>query len=228
MHCEQRARCAERRAVVAPHAGAVTYFTASGVVEGRAADAESERGQHMERRHFTRMDESGQEQWMYILAETQAAQHNVPKEILRMLRSLDGVYAGFGVSQLHHALQTATMARKDNAPDEMVLAALCHDIGKAISIPNHAEIGASIVRKYVSNDTYQILLTHQDFQGRHYYEFFGQPGNLRERHKHEPWFAAAETFTDVWDQAAFDPAYKVLPLAEFEPLVEQFFGSFKM
>jgi predicted HD phosphohydrolase len=182
----------------------------------------------MERRHFTRMDGSDQQQWMYILTETQAAQRNVPKEILRMLRSLDSVYAGFGVSQLHHALQTATMARRDNASDELVLAALCHDIGKAISIPNHAEIGAAIVRKYVSPDTYQILLTHQDFQGRHYYEYFGQPGTMRERYKDEPWFSAAETFTDVWDQAAFDPAYKVLPLAEFEPLVEQFFGSFKM
>ena len=58
--------------------------------------------------------------------------------------------------------------------------------------------------------------------------YFGQPGNLREQYKNEPWFALAETFTDVWDQAAFDPAYKVLPLEEFEPLVRQFFGAFKM
>ena len=182
----------------------------------------------MQRQHFTRMDQSDREQWSFIYQETVRVQAEVPAQILRMLRSVDDVYAGFGVSQLHHALQTATMARRDNASDELVLAALCHDIGKAISIPNHAEIGASIVRKYVSPDTHQILLTHQDFQGRHYYEFFGQPGSLRERYKNEPWFSTAETFTDVWDQAAFDPAYKVLPLAEFEPLVEQFFGSFKM
>ena len=36
-------------------------------------------------------------------------------------------------------------------------------------------------RKYVSPDTHQIVLTHQDFQGRHYYEYFGQPGTLREQ-----------------------------------------------
>lgn len=181
-----------------------------------------------ERRHFTRMDQSDRDQWQYIAEQTFAAQEQVPRSILAMLRSLGDVYAGFGVSQLHHALQTATMARRDNASDEVVLAALCHDIGKAISIPNHAEIGASILRKYVSENTYKVILTHQDFQGRHYYEYFGQPSNLREHYKSEPWFGLAETFTDVWDQAAFDPAYKVLPLEEFEPLVRQFFGAFKM
>jgi predicted HD phosphohydrolase len=100
-----------------------------------------------ERRHFTRMDQSDRDQWQYIAEQTFAVQEQVPRSILAMLRSLGDVYAGFGVSQLHHALQTATMARRDNASDEVVLAALCHDIGKAISIPNHAEIAASILRK---------------------------------------------------------------------------------
>jgi predicted HD phosphohydrolase len=182
----------------------------------------------MERQHFTRMDASDREQWNFIYQETVRVQEQVPQQILSMLRSLGDVYAGFGVSQLHHALQTATMARRDNASDEMVLAALCHDVGKAISIPNHAEISAAILRKYVSKDTHQIILTHQDFQGRHYYEYFGQSGALRERHKDEPWYAAAEIFTDSWDQAAFDPTYRVLPLEEFTPLVTQFFGAYRM
>jgi len=182
----------------------------------------------MERQHFTRMDESNRDQWMFIGEETVKAQQEVPVAILRLLRQLENIYGGFGVSQLHHALQTATMAKRANATDEVVLASLCHDLGKAISIPNHAEISASILRKYVSNDVYQVILTHQDFQGRHYYEYFGQPKNLRERYAKEPWFALAEQFTDEWDQAAFDPKYKVLPLSEFEPLVRQFFGAFKL
>ncbi|MDD9934244.1 MAG: HD domain-containing protein [Myxococcales bacterium] len=182
----------------------------------------------MAREHFTRMDQSSEAQWQFILSETQQEQSLVPDRILAMLRSLDKVYGGFGVSQLHHALQTATMARRDNASDEVVLAALCHDIGKAISIPNHAQIGAEIVRKYVSEHTYHVLRTHQDFQGRHYYEYFGQPGNLRDAYRNEPWFALAEQFTDEWDQQAFDPAYKVLPLEELEPLVRQFFGTFQI
>jgi predicted HD phosphohydrolase len=178
--------------------------------------------------HFTRMDHSTRDQWQHIATETMRIQEDVPKQIVSMLERLDDVYGGFGVSQLHHALQTATMAKRDNASDEIVLASLCHDIGKAISIPNHGEISASILKKYVSVDTYQIVLTHQDFQGRHYYEFFGQPSNLRESYKNEPWFALAEQFTDEWDQAAFDPKYPVLPLSEFVPLVRQFFGQFRM
>ncbi len=178
--------------------------------------------------HFTRMDESNLEQWSHIALETQKAQQDVPEGILQLLRQLGDLYGGFGVSQLHHALQTATMARRANASDEVVLAALCHDLGKAISIPNHAEISAAILRKYVSDDVYQVVLTHQDFQGRHYYAHFGQPSNLRERYRHEPWYALAERFTDEWDQAAFDPSYPVLPLQEFEPLVRQRFSVFRM
>jgi predicted HD phosphohydrolase len=182
----------------------------------------------MERQHFTRMDESTREQWGFIAEETMKQQQNVPGEILGMLRRLEGLYAGFGVDQLHHVLQTATMARRANASDEIVLCALCHDMGKVISIANHGEIAASILKKVVSPEAYQVVRTHQDFQGRHYYEHFGQPSNLRDQYRAEPWFALAEQFTDEWDQAAFDPKYKVLPLAEFEPLVQQFFGTFRM
>lgn len=182
----------------------------------------------MDRQHFTRMDESSREQWMFIAEETYKEQENVPLGVLQMLRKLGDIYGGFGVSQLHHALQTATMAKRANATDEVVLASLCHDVGKAISIPNHGEISASILRKYVSPDVYQVILTHQDFQGRHYYEFFGQPANLRDQYRAQPWFALAEKFTDEWDQLAFDPKYPVLPLEEFEPLVRQFFGTFKL
>ena len=178
--------------------------------------------------HFTRMDHSTREQWQHIAEETMRVQASVPAQIVSLLEQLDTLHGGFGVSQLHHALQTATMAKRDNASDEMVLASLCHDLGKAISIPNHGEISASILRKYVSEDTHKIILTHQDFQGRHYYEFFGQPANLRESYRNEPWFAAAEQFADEWDQAAFDPKYPVLPLSEFVPLVRQFFGQFRL
>jgi predicted HD phosphohydrolase len=177
---------------------------------------------------FTRMDEGTRDEWMAIGKATMDLQAEVPKRILSMLRDLEHVRGGFGVTQLHHALQTATMARRAHASDELVLIALCHDIGKGISIPNHAAIAAEIVRPYVSKDAYQILRTHQEFQGRHYFQYFGASTTLRDRHREEPWFAQAEQFTDEWDQAAFDPDYPVLPLSEFEPLVQQFFGRFPL
>jgi predicted HD phosphohydrolase len=175
---------------------------------------------------FTRMDESTRDEWMTIGRATMQVQNDVPLQIVGMLRKLEGFHAGFGVDQLHHALQTATMAKRANASDEMILGSLCHDIGKVISIPNHGAIGAEILKAYVPSDVYHVLRTHQDFQGRHYYGHFGKSPTLRDNYKNEPWFALAEQFTDEWDQAAFDPAYKVLPLAEFEPLIKQFFGRY--
>lgn len=175
---------------------------------------------------FVRMDHSSQADWQKILVATVEHQPAMSARLLDMLRSFRGLHLGFGVDQLHHALQTATMARRDNASDEMVVCALLHDVGKYISVANHGQIAAEILKPFVSNDAYQIVRTHQDFQGRHYYAHFGMDPNLRERHRNEPWFALAERFTDVWDQAAFDPTYKVLPLEEFQPLVRQYFDRF--
>jgi predicted HD phosphohydrolase len=177
---------------------------------------------------FTRMDDSSRHEWMLIGRATMDLQKQVPEQVLSMLRSMQGLHAGFGVDQLHHALQTASMAKRANASDEVVLAALCHDVGKVISIPNHAAIAAEMLKPYVSEPVYHVLRTHQDFQGRHYYAHFGMSPTLREQYENEPWFALAEKFTDEWDQAAFDPSYAVLPLEEFEPLVRQLMGRFPL
>jgi predicted HD phosphohydrolase len=187
-----------------------------------------ETGESGARASFTRMDQGTRDEWYAIGRATLGVQGNVAERMLHMLRSFDDLYVGFRVSQLHHALQTATIARRANASDELVLAALCHDVGKYISIANHAAIAAEILRPYVSDDVYKIVLTHQDFQGRHYFEHFGKSGALRDKHRGEPWFALAERFTDEWDQAAFDPAYPVLPLEEFEPLVRHAFARYPM
>ena len=122
---------------------------------------------------FTRMDESTAEQWAVIGAETTQNQGRVADRILDMLRSLEAVTDGFAVDQLVHSCQTATRAERAGAEPEVVFAALCHDIGKAVSVPNHPRIAAEILRPYVSDDVYQMVLTHQDFQGRHYYHHFG-------------------------------------------------------
>ena len=110
-----------------------------------------------------------------------AHQPNVAKRLLDMLKSFDGVHLGFGVDQLHHMLQTATMAKRANAKDEIVLCALLHDVGKFVSVANHGGIAAEMLKPYVSSDAYQVVKTHQDFQGKHYYEHFGMASDLRER-----------------------------------------------
>src|SRR6202022_1200018 len=89
---------------------------------------------------FTRMDESTAEQWAVIGAETFQNQGRVADRVLLLLRSLSDIVDGFATDQLTHCLQTATLAERAGADDDVVIAALCHDIGKAISVPNHPRI----------------------------------------------------------------------------------------
>ena len=86
---------------------------------------------------FRRMDESTAEQWAEIGAQTAERQARVATQVLGMLEALGDITDGFAVDQLRHSLQTATRAEESGADPEMVVAALCHDIGKYISVPNH-------------------------------------------------------------------------------------------
>lgn len=177
---------------------------------------------------FTRMDTSTAEQWAVIGAETAKNQGRVADRVLDMLRSLGSIVDGFSTDQLTHCLQTATRAERDGADPDVVVASLCHDIGKAISVPNHPAIAAEILKPYVRTEVYDMIRVHQDFQGRHYYAHFGGDPDAREKHRDalDPeTFTLAEQFADDWDQVAFDPAYDTLPLEHFEPLVRKVFGA---
>ncbi len=173
---------------------------------------------------FTRMDESTAEQWAVIGRETAANQARVADSILAMLRSLASVTDGFATDQLTHCLQTATLAEQAGADEELVVASLCHDVGKAVSVPNHAAIAAEMLKPYVRPDVYWMLKVHQDFQGKHYYHHFGGNPDAREQYVGHPAFDMTATFTDDWDQVAFDPDYPTLPLEHFEPMVRRVFG----
>jgi predicted HD phosphohydrolase len=173
---------------------------------------------------FTRMDQSTAEEWAEIGRQTRVNQGRVADRILDLLRSLTSITDGFATDQLTHCLQTATLAEQAGADEEVVVASLCHDIGKAISVPNHAAIGAELLKPYVRPDVYWMLRTHQDFQGRHYYHHFGLDPNAREQYRGEPWFELTERFTDEWDQVAFDPDGPTLPLEHFEPAVRRVFA----
>jgi predicted HD phosphohydrolase len=173
---------------------------------------------------FTRMDESTQEQWAHIGAETMKRQQHGGERVLALLRSLADITDGFATDQLTHCLQTATRAERAGADPEVVVASLCHDIGKAISVPNHPAIGAEILKPYVREEVYSMILAHQDFQGRHYYQHFGGDPDAREKYRGRPWFDLAARFADDWDQISFDPDYDTEALEHFEPLVNEIFA----
>lgn len=174
---------------------------------------------------FRRMDEGTKADWDRIAIQSVDAWAVVPDRILGQLRSLRGITVGFGVDQLEHALQTATRAERAGGDKEIVAAALCHDIAKAISEPNHPAVAAELLRPYVRDEVAWMVQVHQNFQGRYYYEYLGKDPDAREQHRGHPAYDLAEQFADEWDQTSFDPAYDTLPLEHFEPLVREIFAA---
>lgn len=173
---------------------------------------------------FTSMDVSTAEQWQAIMTTTLENQPRVAERVLAMLRSLSEITDGFAVDQLTHSLQTATRAERAGADDEVVVASVCHDIGKAVSIHNHPGIAAEILKPYVREEVYWMIRTHQDFQGKHYYRYMHMDPDAREQYRGQPWYELAERFADDWDQTSFDPNYPTESLEHFEPRVRQVFG----
>lgn len=170
---------------------------------------------------FTRMDRSTKDHWDQIALESIDAWSLVPDRVLTLLRSLGDITTGFAVDQLTHALQTATRAERAGADEEIVVAALCHDIGKAISEPNHSEVAAALLKPFVRDDVVFMIQVHQDFQGRHYYAHQNRDPNLRDRYRDHPAYLLAERFADEWDQTSFDPDYDTLPLEHFSPTLRR-------
>jgi len=174
---------------------------------------------------FPSMDVSTREQWDQIARESVDDWANVPDRMLGMLRDLSGITNGFAVDQLTHVCQTAARAERAGADAEVVVAALCHDIGKAISEPNHPAIAAALLKPYVREDVAWMIEVHQDFQGRHYYAFLGKDPDARQQYVGHPSYDLAERFADEWDQTSFDPDYDTLPLEHFAPLIREVFSA---
>jgi predicted HD phosphohydrolase len=174
---------------------------------------------------FRRMEEARVDQWHRIDELERQARPRVAERILRLLESLASISDGFLVDRLTHCLQTAARAERSGADAEFVVAALCHDVGMAISGENHAAIAAEILRPYVRDEIVDVVRTHDVFQGRYYFPLFGQDGDAYLQFRDEPWFPLATRFSDEWDQGSFDPDYDTPSLAHFEPLVRRIFAE---
>jgi predicted HD phosphohydrolase len=175
---------------------------------------------------FTDMRNGTAQDWAHIAAEHGRHQKSAAaRQIMDSLARLAGIEVGFAATQLTHSLMAGTLARRSGAGDEEVVAALCHDLGKLFSIPNHGPIAAEMLKPYVREDIYHAVYWHQEFQGRYYFEHLGKDPEGRERFKDESWYAFAEKLVDEWDAPAFDPGFDVDPLESFEPEVARVFAS---
>ncbi len=173
---------------------------------------------------FTSMAEGTRED--YELLERLEARFaaGTADRVLAQLRALDGSLSGYQVDRLEHSLQCATRAHRDGASEELVVAALLHDIGDLLSPYNHSELAAAVLRPYVSEQTYRIVRHHGLFQSYYYAHHIGGDRHARDAYRGHPWYQDAVDFCHRWDQPSFDPDYQSLPLEFFEPMVRRIFA----
>jgi predicted HD phosphohydrolase len=186
------------------------------------ADVEHHEEHHAEpRAKFRAMTEGTQEDWATIAGHFVPFAADVATRVLDHLKLLDGDYGGFPVDRLTHSLQTATRAYRDGRPETYVVMALLHDIGDTLGSYNHPDVGAAIVKPFVTEEEHWICANHGAFQGYYYFHYLGMDRNAREAFRGNPHFAACEEFCAKYDQAAFDPDYDSETLAFFEPMVRR-------
>jgi predicted HD phosphohydrolase len=173
---------------------------------------------------FTAMKHGTREDYLLLDQSERDLAKGLPDRLLAALGALGHSLEGYQVSRLEHSLQTASRAERAGADEELVVAALLHDIGDALAPYNHAEIAAGILRPYVRPEVTWIVEQHGLFQAYYYAHHMGGDRNMRERHRGHRWFEACAAFCEEWDQASFDPAYPTLPLGHFEPLVRRIFS----
>ncbi len=144
--------------------------------------------------------------------------------VLAHLRELTGSVGGYKVDRLEHSVQTATRAYRDGAEEELVVAALLHDIDDLMAPHSHGELSALILRPYVTERTCWIVRHHGLFQYYYYAHHLDRDRHARDKYRDHPWYQDAVDFCHRWDQSSFDPDYDSLPLEFFEPMVRRVFA----
>jgi predicted HD phosphohydrolase len=172
---------------------------------------------------FQRMEDGTREDYELLDRSEREYALGLPDTILSALGKLDHTLQGYPVSRLEHSLQTATRALRDGADDELVAAALIHDVGDELAPYNHAEIAAGILRPYVRPEVTWIVEQHGLFQSYYYAHHSGGNRDGRDRFRDHPWYQACRDFCANWDQCSFDPRYEWQPLSSFEPLIRKIF-----
>jgi len=173
---------------------------------------------------FRAMQDGTREDYLLLDESEKRYATGLADRVLEGLRKLDHSLEGYPVTRLGHSLQAATRALRDGADEEMVLAALTHDIGDELAPYNHAEFAAAILRPYVRAEVTWVVAQHGLFQNYYYVHHLGGDRHARERLREHPWYEACVHFCAAWDQCSFDPDYPSEPLATFEPLVRRIFA----
>ena len=174
--------------------------------------------------NFTEMKNGSKEDYLLLDKNEKKYVNGTANRIIKFMSWLNTSLEGYKINRLEHSLQTATRAFNDKASEEMIVAALLHDIGDELAPLNHSEYAATILKPYVSEKTHWIVEKHGEFQMYYYAHHLGENRNLRDKYKNHKYYNNTLEFCEKWDQTSFDPNFKSLKLKDFEPLIRQIFS----
>ncbi len=173
---------------------------------------------------FIRMQDGTAEEYAYLDELEDRYKAELPDRILAALAKLEHSLSGYKISRLEHCLQAATRAHRAGESDEMIVAALLHDLGDELATYSHSEMAAAILRPFVSDEIYWVVKHHGIFQMYYYAHHCGGNRNARDQFKDHPYYDAAVRFCHEYDQNCFDPDYDSESLEFFKPIVERVFA----
>lgn len=176
--------------------------------------------------------------------------HSIVTEILTLFKTNGGsMYGGEAVTQLEHALQTATLAKQNSASDALVTAALLHDIGHLLhALPDDAsdngidDVHEALAAKYLETHFVPAVVAPVQLHvaakrylcavDQHYYDTLSAPsktsltfqgGVMSENEVAEfemnPFFKDAVTLRK-WDDIAKDPEVKTEAVDFFASMIQ--------
>lgn len=178
-------------------------------------------GEVLHQAKFHAMTESTMEDWAAIGRAAQAHRGQHVDQIVNHLNLLKGDTGGFAVDRLEHSLQTATRAHQAGQDEEYVVCALVHDIGDMLLPASHAELGAAILKPYISERNFWMMEMHGIFQGYYFFHHLGLDRDMREEYRGHPDFEYTAQFCHLYDQNSFDPAFQSMPLEAFVPMMRR-------
>lgn len=173
---------------------------------------------------FTRMIDGTREDYALLEAYEEEYNRKLPDRLLQTLEGLKESFAGYRITRFEHSLQSATRAYRNGEDEDMVVAALLHDIGDELAPYTHGEMVAAILKPFVSEKVCWIIRYHPVFQLYYMPHKPEHERHARERFKDHPYYADAVSFCEHYDQNCFDPDYDSLPLDVFEPMVRRVFS----
>jgi len=175
--------------------------------------------------NFTRMADGTAEEYALLHRLEEDYIRDLPARLVAALNQLDDSFSGYRVSRLEHSLQSATRAEEAGEPEEMIVAALLHDLGDTLAPLSHSEFAAAVLRPFVSARTHWIVAHHGLFQMYYYAHHHGRDRHARDRHRDHPWYQDCVDFCERYDQNCFDPDYPTKPLEHFIPILQRVFAK---